>query len=79
LQSPSSTPLASSTTPLASSSAAPTLPSNYKSPVSKAVMAGAILGALIGSILFSFGCFFLYKWSGNKKEQIDTSLFPTFG
>ncbi|RIA84166.1 hypothetical protein C1645_742531 [Glomus cerebriforme] len=30
-----------------------------------------ILGSLLGGTLFSFGCFFLYRWNKNKQKQKD--------
>ena len=37
-------------------------------------MVGAILGSIFGSILLSFGCFFLYRWNKNKQKRKDATL-----
>ncbi|RIA84168.1 hypothetical protein C1645_742533 [Glomus cerebriforme] len=37
-----------------------------------------ILGSLLGGTLFSFGCFFLYKWNKNKQKQKDVIHYDIY-
>ncbi|RIA96731.1 hypothetical protein C1645_814914 [Glomus cerebriforme] len=69
--SPSSTSqsVTQSSTLTSSPTNSPTLPQPTQSNKSLP-MIGAILGSLFGGILFSFGCFFLYKWNKNKQKDV---------